>query len=57
MTTYILALIFDSKGNHKEAIFYLIETIEKNSRFEKAYTKLGEMFLARNEVDKALHYF
>ena len=56
MTTYYLGLIYEKIGNYRNTIFYLIDTIEKNSTFEKAYIKLGEIFLVKNEFEKAHKY-
>lgn len=36
LTTYLLALIYESRGAFKDAIYYLVDTIEREPTFLKA---------------------
>ena len=53
-SSYVIALIYEQKGQLGKAIYHLIEVINSVPAFSKAYNKLGEIYLTKNEFEKAL---
>jgi len=54
--SYVLGLICFSKCNFKSAMNWLLKTIELNSEFFPAYTKVSEVFLRLNDIAGAKEY-